>query len=647
MDSDLIYAKTSAGEHAMLHRTQVTQRSLRTVLILVDGQSSVAELCARTGNREQTEQALAELEKGGFIELQVEQDSLWIESKKVEEEIRAAASNNPHPLSPVQRDVSSRLPPVAGASAEFSTPGQAAGQEGVAAARQGGQDSTLRSKPPLEDRRVFVHSGPQGAMSSEFSISQYSFPPMVVGRTSAAATAGVSAKKGFAERLAAGWQAMISFPSRARAALTRTRSRPTLAAEPAPTLRRVRRRGSLLGNLALTLLIVIALLSLTLIFFPYEQYLPELEAALTQVAGRPVKVGSMRVSAYPVPVLALEKVSVGEGEEALHVDAVRLEPEITTLTAPRKRFRKVTLSGVTFSAQSIAGLAALASSSARPESFADAASIVLEKAEVAFGGSVFSDLQGKAELGDQGRLHSLRLASADRALEVVLVPADGRIDFSVEAIAWRPVKESPFFFDSLNLKGEFDRRLLTIRAMDLRLFGGVVNGTSVFSAEKSPAVSGEVWFERLDAERLLAATGIGNKLTGDVGGQLHFRATAESWPTLLAALNAEGDFAVHRGSLRGIDLAEAARRISRAPVQGGVTPFERLTGNLKLTAVDYQLSGLVIDSGLIQTTGRVQVGKDRKLSGRMELRMRGSVNQTTVPISLGGSLQDTVVQVSR
>ena len=54
IDPDLIYAKTVAGEKAMQERTRVVQRNIRMVLILVDGNATVAELCNRTGNAQLT-----------------------------------------------------------------------------------------------------------------------------------------------------------------------------------------------------------------------------------------------------------------------------------------------------------------------------------------------------------------------------------------------------------------------------------------------------------------------------------------------------------------------------------------------------------------------------------------------------------------
>ena len=94
MDHDLIYAKTTSGEAAMLQRTRTMQRNVRMVLILVDSQSSVADLCLKTGNPQLTENALLELEKGGFIEPRGDVDSLWAEGAKVAQVVRAAASSH-------------------------------------------------------------------------------------------------------------------------------------------------------------------------------------------------------------------------------------------------------------------------------------------------------------------------------------------------------------------------------------------------------------------------------------------------------------------------------------------------------------------------------------------------------------------------
>ena len=52
MNYDQVYVKTREGEEAVHQRTRLVQRNLRTVLILIDGKSSVAELIAKAGGED-------------------------------------------------------------------------------------------------------------------------------------------------------------------------------------------------------------------------------------------------------------------------------------------------------------------------------------------------------------------------------------------------------------------------------------------------------------------------------------------------------------------------------------------------------------------------------------------------------------------
>jgi hypothetical protein len=141
--------------------------------------------------------------------------------------------------------------------------------------------------------------------------------------------------------------------------------------------------------------------------------------------------------------------------------------------------------------------------------------------------------------------------------------------------------------------------------------------------------------------------GIGEQLAGETSGKLRFSSSAASWESIFSAINAEGDFSMRRGRINGIDLAEAVRRISDTTVQGGETVFEELTGKIRLTPTNYRFQRLVLSSGLMRSTGDIEINKDLDLSGKLELQMRGSVNQTRFPIAIGGTLKIPVVQTMK
>ena len=145
----------------------------------------------------------------------------------------------------------------------------------------------------------------------------------------------------------------------------------------------------------------------------------------------------------------------------------------------------------------------------------------------------------------------------------------------------------------------------------------------------------KIEYERINATRFGGALGIGQLLAGEASGNLRFSALSENWTTIFSALEGDGAFSLARGGIRGVDLPEAVRRVSRGPVLGGATQFEQLSARIRINDSGYQLSDISINSGLMQSSGNVEVGKDLQLKGKMVLQMRGSANQMRVPIALG------------
>lgn len=590
----------------MHQRTRVMQRNVRMVLILVDGQSTVSDLSLKTGNIQLTENALVELEKGGFVERRIEQDSLWSESKKVAQEIRRAATNKEPEL-------------------------------------------------PSPDRSVNVQTAEPDlslAMNSMFQESTFSFPPMPFSNTlERPATPLASRQIGVLKKsFLRATECLRSFDRRISARFSREGVGGHHVA-----VKTIRHGGQststswlmigTLGSLGL-----LAALFLSLVFFPYSLYLPDMEAAFSRSVGRPVSVQLMHVDVFPKPELRLGNVRMGTaGKDEIAVAEVRLQPEISSMLSTKKNISDVLVSGLTLPAESIAGLRDVFVVLAKPDSSVHLGRVSLEKLDIAFGELAIRGLDGEIKLSTAGLFESLLLHSLDRSLTFEAKPLQAGLDVNLEALGWRPYPNSPFLFDSLSLKGALKNAAFTVRNMELRIFDGLVQGTAVLGNNLQNGVSGRLVFERLNAARLGEALGIGQQFTGDISGQFSYSmATGTgSWASLFSALNADGEFSIQRGSVRGIDLAEAVRQISQAPVQGGATSFELLSGKMRLTPTKYLFSGLKMNSGLMQSSGHVEISKDLKLNGKMDLQMRGTVNQTRVPIEISGPLNTPSVQLGR
>ena len=651
MDHDLIYAKTASGEAAMLQRTRVMQRNVRMVLILVDSQSTVADLCLKTGNPQLTENALSELEKGGFIEPRVEPDSMWAEGTKVAQEVRAAA--NSHRRIELARAASRALtePPVSDAAisapalvktaepsdSSISNTSLGSAQSGqvfspVCAEAESGSFSDAQSQPPGASARSFVErvKGVFTKQKSNITKAEAFFVESLRPLPSGEDRREEEAKIPSAETI--------------RASVPR-------AIWNADEVKPIRRgQAESIGwpaTFILGIAGVLALAFVTVLLFPYDSYLPELEIAISNASGRSAKVGVLHLDVYPQPGIVLGDVRIGVDQDQIRIDEIRLQPVLGKLLAARKIFREVVVSGVSLPVEMIAGLPGVFSALSSASSRFGVDHLSLEKAEISFSGLGISNLGGEARLSADGQLQSLRLRSADSSLSLVATPLAQGVDVVLEGYGWRPVQGSPFLFDSVNLNAVFENGTLTIKNMALRIFDGLIEGEAVLSAGQAQSIVGEVSFRRVNASRFGDAIGLGQQFSGEIAGKMRFSTRAESWASIFSAIDGDGEFSMQRGSIGGIDLVEAARSASRAPIQGGATRFENLSGAIKLTPVRYQFSGLVLNSGLMQSTGYLDVGRELTVSGKMELKVRGTANQTRVPISISGSLKSPTVQAGR
>jgi uncharacterized protein involved in outer membrane biogenesis len=383
------------------------------------------------------------------------------------------------------------------------------------------------------------------------------------------------------------------------------------------------------------------------LLFPFNSFVPEFERAFSAAVGRPVGIREIRVNVYPESGLILGGVRLGQGNELIQIGEINLQPDLRTLFSERKGFRRVVISGTEFPLERITGIPAIFATLANSNKSPSVGSILLRNTDISFSGIVLKDAVAEIQRDPTGAMQALTVRSADRNLTLVAKPAGARLDLTVEAFAWGP-EGSKFISDSLGFKGRLEQDTLVITGLDIRIFDGVIQGDLIVHAGGAkPNLSGTVVFERVDSYRLGDALGIGRRLSGGIAGNMRFSASSETWPTIFSSIAGEGEFNIQRGSIYGLDLVEAARRVSATPVQGGITSFEQMSGRMRLSPGKKQFYELSIVSGLMQSTGNVDVAPDEQLTGRMELQMGGSMNHTRLPLQVSGTLVSPTLQSRR
>lgn len=601
MDADLIFTKTPSGEAAVRQRTRVVQRNTRMVLILVDGKSTVDDLCEKTGNRQLVESALQELERDGLIAPRLEQDSMWDQSRKVAEEIKAAAIRRLAKEEPPASEAPVAPPPKVPLSSEpFSI---------------GSMSNSPRSVYPAPPSTF-------GAEPMPASIPSSAEPAPAAAEADAAATTG--------SRLSG----LVSLFSRRDDAtikpLRRGRSLPYVSWPLAAAV-------GVVGTLALAALLFVV--------YPYDRHRADFEAGLARLAGQEAHIGAVRASFLPRPAISLEAVTIGDGERA-RAAHIRLVPKVFSLFASQPAFSAVEVESAVFDGAALAVLPRLLAAAMQADSPAAVDRVAFSRLQLALFGLSVDDLQGEIVLADAGD-GSLAVVNDDRSLRLQIKTEGAGMTVDFEGYGWSARANSPYKFDSIQGRALWDGRSLALSGLDARIFDGAIRGAMVLERGEQATLAADIEVKHMSVARLAAVLGYANQFEGDLAGSLRFAGQSSEWNGVLRRGRGEGNFTLQRGALGGMDLVEAVRRAGKGSVTGGVTRYESINGRLQVSPDAIRFADLALASGALRASGVLDVARDGKLGGRLEVEIRGSATVLRVPVIAGATLRSPELRAGR
>lgn len=376
------------------------------------------------------------------------------------------------------------------------------------------------------------------------------------------------------------------------------------------------------------------LLTLLAILFPYQYYLPEMERRLSLALQDPVKIAKVHFSVMPYPNITLEHVSVGADAYAT-ARVVRLIPNPLYLFTAMPAVSSMQLDGLLIRSKGL-GPSAHWFGKAGEEGLLTA-EVHLNDLAIEIGSATLDGLSGTARMSAHGGLDKLLLANAEQTLHLEVTPAASGFRLAVIGNNWMMPFKPGFMFEYFEAQGEVSPGLLNFSRVSGRMYEGLVEGTAQFdwSQGKTLLVS-DIKLGRASIRKLFFALHPDLALEGDISGKLHLESRAESVAHLVDSLRVDGDFLVAQGIINRFDLVEAVR--SNRETRGGFTRFERFSGSLQLENQGYRLTKLKISSGLMQATGRLDIGPSQELSGVMEVTLKGSAARVSGSVSIAGTL---------
>ncbi len=622
LDSNSIFSKTADGEEAVVHRTRLVQRNLRNILIMVDGQSSVADLAERFGDMAVVENALAELLALGFVVSKEAEPTPQSNAPAAE-----ASDEDELPVIETEATIEEAAPPHV-APAAVSAPA-------VTRPSRPSQPAGSRPQPSIEE--TFFES------PEYFSDPAPARPAVAPG----ADRRTVEPKRSLIETMKEAWphqsrRSRNDFYDVQDAVGGRADIRPDVR----PDVRQVSRGGKRV-HISWPLLAVmivggtISVVALVALLFPYDSYLPDIEKRASEALRDPVKIGKISFSFLPRPNITLRGVVVGK-ERFLSADSVRVQPDFFSLLTDKKVLRELEVNHVILKYH---GLSRVSQWSSGPN--AEVHRIRVNGLSLDLGDVVLDGMGGEVGMSANGTLEKIELRNADASFTLNLTPKGQAFSFEAIGNAWKMPVPPGLTFEYVEAQGELSATRLALNKLDGKLYGGLFVGKAMLDWSRGATLSGDMELKRIDLAKLLPTLNPDMEAEGELSGKTRFDSKTDRLARLGESLRVEGNMDIRRGVVKRFDLIEAVRGGRGEGTRGGLTRFEQLTGNLLQEQRAWKLTNLRATSGLMKAGGSVSMDKDGQLAGAFDVEFKGSAAVVRSQLAVTGTLKEPLLTSAR
>jgi chromosome partitioning protein len=389
---------------------------------------------------------------------------------------------------------------------------------------------------------------------------------------------------------------------------------------------------------AVGLFAALVLAMFRVILYPYDEYRPDAETALSRAIDGTARIGAMRVSFMPSPIVILEKVSLGDTPHVT-IDVVRMVADPVSLLGGERKFREVRLEGVRVSDMGLAELSRWLSRAALAEW--GVRSVFVEGLSLSVGGVAIGHLAGSADVGQDRGLEKLVLRSKDGNLTLQVTPTENGVSLVVSAKQWQLPFPPPFALSAFDARASLSPGTLRIEQFDGTAFNGLYKGSGVISWGNSARAEIAMNVQNIDAKGLLEAWGAPATVDSAMTGRLTVAASAPTPDRLAEHVRLNGVLKASRGSLQGIDLSEALRTTnmrSGGSLRGGRTDFEEFSATIALDERVVRVSSARLDSGRLKATGHADVLRQTgAIAGSAVVGLHASSGQRYSTVTLSGT----------
>jgi uncharacterized protein involved in outer membrane biogenesis len=385
---------------------------------------------------------------------------------------------------------------------------------------------------------------------------------------------------------------------------------------------------AILIGLGLLLAIAVALP----FFFSLNDYVPQIEKAVSDKVKEPVSIKSIKLTALPLPLplplphVAIDGIKVGTTDD-IRIGKVLVTPDLFSLLQSTKVIKSIEIDSLILTQKALDKIPVWSKPDTAwsPTQFR-VESIRLKNVQVNYGKASLGPFDALVSFDSKGEPEKASIATQDGKLKVFIKPNQSNYLLDVSATAWQLPVAPPIVFDELNVKGVATLNDASLNQVNARLYGGTANGKATVSWQKGMQLGGNFDVHQVEMQKIASMLSSKTRVSGRLSAKPAFSASAASADQLMNALHLETSFNVQNGVLHGVDIQKAATSLIKKAAAGGETRFDQLSGHLVMDQSGYRFTQLKISSPMNKLSGRVNVHV-KAVGANVPLNVTGTVDE--------------------
>jgi uncharacterized protein involved in outer membrane biogenesis len=193
-----------------------------------------------------------------------------------------------------------------------------------------------------------------------------------------------------------------------------------------------------------------------------------------------------------------------------------------------------------------------------------------------------------------------------------------------------------FVFENLAAHGSIDRNSFATQDTVISGYGGNLRGDTVTSWQDGWRFHAELTANDLDTGQALANAINGKIISGRLNGIADVSLESPRFLRLIEQPVITGTFELRDGVLYKADLEKASTTLTKNAASGE-THFKRLAGVGVVKQGEIALHNLDMVSSVLHASGYIEINREHRLKGEIEVGLRKTANLVSIPLVIRGT----------